>query len=192
MDSNAFAWWMFGCLTGLTVAYFALLAYARVTAGPARARPMRFDAFQRATIADAVTVARKIGDPPGRAIGYVPNDTRIISDWRPQGPQRRIEQAYSFRVAVYGQPARTVLLPSRYLARFISLPEPARKLWWGKYTALTDCFLVASARGWIDDRDDGNGWQWAHDMRTLARRVRKLEAEEIYLPPPARAGEDTD
>lgn len=187
---------LFGFAVGCISTYTALLTYTRTVGASASPRPARMTAGQFGKV-ERIAVSEMVvaKDVPPRPIGYIPNQVRLTSDWTRTShkPDNRLEQAYSFRIEVAGEvEARKVLIPGRYLVRFISLDKPAKRFWYGKDAAYSDCLLVARAHEWvIEDPAVANGWTWPPHMRTLGRRVRQLESEDIRLPSPARVGEET-
>lgn len=124
-------------------------------------------------------------------VGYTP----VIRDpaavvWDATQHMPRVQEAYSFNFANDDGTRRVLTIPAKYLSRFISMGDAEGNIsrqdpnWRGQNDVYRDCLRVAISRQWVEGREGAKGYKWGADMRTLARRVRRLEEEAITLPRP--------
>lgn len=103
---------------------------------------------------------------------------RIVPDEAPALPEH-----YTFPIAADDGTITRETVSARYLSRFMAMPDISREHWHGEKGAYSQLLRIAEAHGWIQ-RVNGRAYTWAHDCRTLGRRVRKLHDNGITLPSP--------
>lgn len=160
-------------LAGLVAGYAAgsLATYALLKAGAswqarrARHTPATTAAMPLAFAADSMPrVSQEI--------------RRIVPDESPTPPDH-----YTFPLAAEDGTITRETVSARYLLRFVMMPDVSRAHWSGEKGAYSQLLRIAAAHGWIE-RVDGRAWTWAHECRTLGRRVMKLRDSGITLPSP--------
>lgn len=178
---------LLGWAAGTVSTFVGLISYAKVIQ-PAKAggwRPLKVGRLESTSELTAV-VARDV--PPARPVGGHKEVYPSATVYSATTPSIKTQEAYRFSVANDNGSTRTILLPARYITRFIALDELKRDAWIGKATIYSDCLKVAQSRGWIEPSETRqNGYQWTREMRSLGRRVSRLKEESITLPLPAQA-----
>lgn len=178
---------LLGWLAGTVSTFVGLASYARIIA-PAKAggwRPLKVGRLESSAEQVAV-ISRDV--PPVRSSVPPREVYPSATVYNSASSAPRTQEAYRFHVAAPDGSTHVVLLPARYITRFISLDEIKRDAWVGKATVYTDCLRVAQSRGWIQPHElRQNAYQWTREMSTLGRRISRLSDESIHLPSPGRA-----
>lgn len=179
---------LLGWAAGTVSTFVGLASYAKIIA-PGRAngwKPLKVGRLESTSELTAI-VARDV--PPARSSvtpRQVYPSANIIHN--ATSPDVRAQDAYRFNLANANGTTHTVLMPARYIARFIQMNELKRDNWVGKATVYTDLLRIAQSRGWVQPSDTRqNAFQWVPEMGTLGRRVTRLMEESITLPSPGRA-----
>lgn len=178
---------LLGWAAGTVSTFVGLTTYAKIIA-PARSngwRPLKLGRLESTSELTAV-IARDV--PPARS--SVPprqvHPAPVV--YGASSPSVKAQDAYRFNLANANGTTHAVLMPARYITRFISMDELKRDNWTGKASIYTDLLRVAQARGWVQPSDTRqNAFQWVPEMSTLGRRVSRLQEESIALPSPGRA-----
>lgn len=177
---------LLGFVTGSIATYFALISYSKIVT-PAKAggwRPLKIGRLE-STADQVAVISRDV--PPARPVGGHKEVYPAPVIFNASTPSVKTQEAYRFSVANDNGSTHTILLPARYITRFIAMDELKRDNWIGKATIYTDLLRVAQSRGWVEPSETKqNGYQWVREMRSIGRRVNRLMEESITLPSPAR------
>lgn len=143
---------------------------------------------KRANFTPATANAPLAFMPP---VGGLPKLSKVVRRIVPSDnkPDTEPPEFFTFPLAADDGTIIRVVVATRYLVRFVSMPNVARENWFGDKKVYGQLLKVGSAHGWLT-RANGSAWEWSRDYRTLARRVMKLRENNIVLPSPARARED--
>jgi hypothetical protein len=178
---------LLGWAAGTVSTFVGLTTYAKVIA-PARSsgwKPLKLGRLESTTEQVAV-ISRDV--PPARPVGGYKQTYPSATIYNATAPSVNTQEAYRFTLANDNGTTHVVLLPARYISRFIQMDVLRRDNWTGKATIYTDCLRVAQSRGWIEPSDTKqNSFQWVREMASLGRRVNRLREESIALPSPGRA-----
>lgn len=174
---------LLGWLAGTVSTFVGLASYAKIVA-PAKGggwRPLKLGRLE-STAEQVAVIARDV--PPARPAGGEKVVYPSAMIYGSTTPDVRTQEAYRFNLASPDGTTKTILMPARYIARFVQMDEVKRDNWTGKAEYYSDMIRIAQSRQWIEPHElRQNAWQWVHDMRTLGRRVNRLSIEQISLPP---------